>query len=270
MINQALCAAATSNDATLTKKLLEAQADVAWRNADGKTAFDLASELEIKVLIARAEKAPPVRKVTWTKEEDETVVRLVGVYGPTHWAAIASNLPGRNGKQCRDRWHQQLDPNIKRDPWTEEEDRVLTEAVHELGSKWTEISKVPLLHSLVSNPLSRCPLSRASAISMLRCVRPLPLTRGVWSYSGCRVAPTTSSRAGGGRRRTCASRRRRPHPRPPTVESRLHHPATLPARKRPGQRPPTSPALLHRRCPRPGTPPRWWTTSRTCPPPRRK
>ena len=270
MRNQALCAAATSNDATLTKTLLDAKADVAWKNADGKTAFDLASAPEIKVLIARAEKAPPVLKGAWTQEEDETVIRLVGLYGPARWAAIASNLPGRNGKQCRDRWHQQLDPNIKRGPWTEEEDRVLTDAVRELGSKWTEISKVPLLHSLVRNPLSRCPLSRASAISMPPCFRPLPLTRGVWSYSGCRVAPTTSSRTGGGRRRTCASRRRRPHPRPPTVESRLHRPATLPARKRPGHRPPTSPALLHSRCPRPGTPPRWWTTPRTCRPPRRK
>ena len=89
MRNQALCAAATSNDATLTKTLLDAKADVAWKNADGKTAFDLASAPEIKVLIARAEKAPPVLKGAWTKEEDETVIRLVGLYGPTRWAAIA-------------------------------------------------------------------------------------------------------------------------------------------------------------------------------------
>ena len=107
----------------------------------------------------------------WTKEEDETVIRLVGLYGPKDWVVMALDLPGRNGKQCRDRWHQQLDPNIKRDTWTEEEDRVLTEAVRELGSRWTEISKVPLLHSLVRNPLSRCPLSRTPAISMLRCFR---------------------------------------------------------------------------------------------------
>ena len=46
------------------------------------------------------------------------------------WAAIASNLPGRNGKQCRERWHNQLDPSIKRDSWTEEEDRILMEVCH--------------------------------------------------------------------------------------------------------------------------------------------
>ena len=43
------------------------------------------------------------------------------------WAAIASNLPGRNGKQCRERWHNQLDPSIKRESWTDEEDRILME-----------------------------------------------------------------------------------------------------------------------------------------------
>eukprot|EP00802_Teleaulax_amphioxeia_P009775 Tamp_09796.p1 GENE.Tamp_09796~~Tamp_09796.p1 ORF type:complete len:530 (+),score=70.26 Tamp_09796:200-1591(+) len=82
-----------------------------------------------------------VPKGAWTKEEDETVMRLVGLYGPTRWAAIASNLPGRNGKQCRERWHNQLDPSIKRDSWTEEEDRILMESHRELGSAWVEISK---------------------------------------------------------------------------------------------------------------------------------
>ena len=119
-----------------------------------------------------------VPKGAWTKEEDETVIRLVGLYGPTRWAAIASNLPGRNGKQCRERWHNQLDPNIKRDSWTEEEDRILMDAHKELGSAWVEISKVPPMHSLARNPGG--PLSRAPAISMLRCFLPLPLTRGAW------------------------------------------------------------------------------------------
>ncbi|EKX40914.1 hypothetical protein GUITHDRAFT_158254 [Guillardia theta CCMP2712] len=77
----------------------------------------------------------------WTKEEDETVIRLVELYGPTRWASIASNLPGRNGKQCRERWHNQLDPAIKKESWTEEEDRILMQAHAELGSAWVEISK---------------------------------------------------------------------------------------------------------------------------------
>jgi hypothetical protein len=32
-------------------------------------------------------------------------------------------LAGRTGKQCRERWHNQLDPGIKKEGWTDEEDR---------------------------------------------------------------------------------------------------------------------------------------------------
>ena len=46
------------------------------------------------------------------------------------WTVIASNLPGRTGKQCRERWVNQLDPVIKRDGgWTEEEDRIIMEVL---------------------------------------------------------------------------------------------------------------------------------------------
>ena len=55
-------------------------------------------------------------------------MRLVAQYGPKRWSLIASNLPGRTGKQCRERWHNQLDPNIKKECWTDEEDRVLLQA----------------------------------------------------------------------------------------------------------------------------------------------
>ena len=60
--SQALCEAATSNNATLTKMLLDAHADVSFKNGDGKTAFELASAPEIKALCALAEKAPPEMK----------------------------------------------------------------------------------------------------------------------------------------------------------------------------------------------------------------
>ena len=49
------------------------------------------------------------------------------------------------GKQCRERWHNQLDPNIKKEVWSEEEDRILLQAHTELGNHWVEISKVPFL-----------------------------------------------------------------------------------------------------------------------------
>jgi len=62
-------------------------------------------------------------------------------YGPKKWSAIAGHLKGRIGKQCRERWHNHLNPDIKKEPWTVEEDRILIEAHSELGNRWAEISK---------------------------------------------------------------------------------------------------------------------------------
>lgn len=63
------------------------------------------------------------------------------------WSLIAEHIVkdfginGRSGKQCRERWHNHLDPSINKDLWTEEEERIMTEAHRELGNKWSEIAK---------------------------------------------------------------------------------------------------------------------------------
>lgn len=46
------------------------------------------------------------------------------------------------GKQCRERWHNHLDPNIKKGPWTEEEERVVLKAHTEMGNAWAQIAKL--------------------------------------------------------------------------------------------------------------------------------
>nr|CCA17540.1 myblike DNAbinding protein putative [Albugo laibachii Nc14] len=81
----------------------------------------------------------PVSK--WTDEEDSLMMKLVERYGTRHWTIIGTKLPGRNGKQCRERWHNQLDPSIRKDPWTDVEERILKEAHGKYGNKWAEIAK---------------------------------------------------------------------------------------------------------------------------------
>ena len=49
---------------------------------------------------------------------------------------ISSHLPGRIGKQCRERWHNHLNPDIKRGKWTEEEDDLIVKAHLDYGNKW--------------------------------------------------------------------------------------------------------------------------------------
>lgn len=41
--------------------------------------------------------------IPFWSQEDEKIVELVARYGPTKWSVIAKSLPGRIGKQCRER-----------------------------------------------------------------------------------------------------------------------------------------------------------------------
>jgi Myb-like DNA-binding domain len=51
---------------------------------------------------------PAVTKGPWTPEEDAKVLEVVAEFGPQKWTKIASYLPGRIGKQCRERYHNHL------------------------------------------------------------------------------------------------------------------------------------------------------------------
>ncbi|XP_058121457.1 myb-related protein A [Anopheles coustani] len=85
---------------------------------------------------------PDLIKGPWTKEEDDKVVALVEKYGPKKWTLIARHLRGRIGKQCRERWHNHLNPNIKKSAWTEEEDRTIYQAHQKWGNQWAKIAKL--------------------------------------------------------------------------------------------------------------------------------
>eukprot|EP01052_Picozoa_sp_SAG31_P007698 SAG31_NODE_371_length_16628_cov_3.741943_6_plen_120_part_00 len=81
-------------------------------------------------------------KGPWKQEEDEKIRELVAQYGPKKWSLIASHLPGRIGKQCRERWHNQLAPGIRNEPWTSEEEEILLRAHAAHGNRWAEIAKM--------------------------------------------------------------------------------------------------------------------------------
>ncbi len=82
-----------------------------------------------------------ITKGPWTKEEDEKLVVLLNKYGPKRWTFIAKQLGNRVGKQCRERWHNHLAPNILKTSFTPEEDVKLIELHARLGNKWAEIAK---------------------------------------------------------------------------------------------------------------------------------
>ncbi|KIY92668.1 Transcription factor MYB44, partial [Monoraphidium neglectum] len=63
-----------------------------------------------------------LKRATWSPEEDSRLLELVHRYGAQNWTVIASHMGnGRNGKSCRLRWFNQLDPRVNKEPFTEDE-----------------------------------------------------------------------------------------------------------------------------------------------------
>jgi hypothetical protein len=89
----------------------------------------------------------------WTPEADAKLTSAVtntckkkrGKEYKKNWVAIATLIPDRMRTQCRDRWHNALDPKIVRaagctGKWDEDEDRKLKDAVQIHGGKdWVAI-----------------------------------------------------------------------------------------------------------------------------------
>ena len=77
----------------------------------------------------------------FTPEDDELLRSLVGKSKNIDWGEIAHMMPGRNQRQCRERWTNYLCPTINNSEWKPEEDALLKEKVELLGKKWVKISK---------------------------------------------------------------------------------------------------------------------------------
>ena len=80
-------------------------------------------------------------KGPWLDEEDHQLIESVKKYGAQNWSKIAEFLPGRIGKQCRERWHNHLNPHIKKYKWTDEEDNKILSLHKKYGNRWSEIAK---------------------------------------------------------------------------------------------------------------------------------
>eukprot|EP00877_Chromochloris_zofingiensis_P011075 jgi/Chrzof1/6220/Cz17g16070.t1 len=81
-------------------------------------------------------------KGSWTPEEDELLRKCVTKHGPRNWSLIAKSIPGRTGKSCRLRWLNQLNPNVRKGPFSQDEDATIMAAHAIYGNKWASIAKL--------------------------------------------------------------------------------------------------------------------------------
>lgn len=113
------------------------------------------------VPITRAHKA----KRPWTALEDEQLRTLTLRLGVGLWAAIAENIPGRTGKQVRERWLNHLSPQVVKRPWSPREDAIIIDAHAKYGNSWSKICK--LLNSRSENMCKNrfhCKLSKMRSV----------------------------------------------------------------------------------------------------------
>lgn len=79
----------------------------------------------------------------WSHEEDEILLRTIdSLPKPIKWPTVAMNLPNRSGKQCRERFLNHLNPNLKVSEWSIEEDVMIFHLYSRFGTQWSKMSSL--------------------------------------------------------------------------------------------------------------------------------
>lgn len=79
-------------------------------------------------------------KSKFTPVEDRKLLSLVKMSEDKDWTWIASQMPNRNPRQCRERYGNYLNPSLQKGAWTKEEDDLIIEKKKIFGQKWAVIA----------------------------------------------------------------------------------------------------------------------------------
>ena len=80
------------------------------------------------------------KKGNWSQQEDDLLLGWVRYNGPRDWVRCSKKIPGRSGKQCRERWKNSLDPEVKKGNWTIQEQFIIFEMMRNDFHSWTAIA----------------------------------------------------------------------------------------------------------------------------------
>ncbi|SCZ88722.1 BZ3500_MvSof-1268-A1-R1_Chr2-1g04593 [Microbotryum saponariae] len=86
---------------------------------------------------------PDIKKGKFTPEEDELLLQAVERWGTKKWKEVSSVVRFRTDAQCRERWFNHLDPEVrqnKKKRWTQQEDELLRRLRAE-GMGWSLLAK---------------------------------------------------------------------------------------------------------------------------------
>lgn len=131
----------STEDTELLTRLVEAFQNSAPRWNEISTNFANHSAIDCLAKWQSITNPPVIKgKGSWTPEEDQILIQKREELG-RKWCQIAKFLPGRQGKQCRERFVNHLNPHLKKGEWTDDEEAVLIAYHKKFGNRWASIAK---------------------------------------------------------------------------------------------------------------------------------
>jgi pre-mRNA-splicing factor CDC5/CEF1 len=76
----------------------------------------------------------------WKNSEDEILKAAVQKYGKQQWARVASLLNKKSAKQCKARWHEWLDPSVRKVEWSRAEEEKLLHLAKLMPAQWKTVA----------------------------------------------------------------------------------------------------------------------------------
>lgn len=80
-------------------------------------------------------------KGSWTTEEDQALLAWVQRFGAQRWTDCSKVVQGRCGKQCRERWVNILNPQVKKGDWSELEQLTIFSSLVQYSTAWSTIAR---------------------------------------------------------------------------------------------------------------------------------
>ncbi len=142
-ISQLLNAAnITPTDSTVSSSTTTTLTTSDTPSSSTQTSHDTKAELKPKAHAKpHGGRVKKIFKGPWRPCETALLARLVARHGARNWSAIAEAIPGRSGKQARERWKNHLDPALKKGAWTVGEDALIAAGYRAHGNKWSAIAR---------------------------------------------------------------------------------------------------------------------------------